>query len=238
MNGIDIRRRLLISKASAPALSPVTDGLTLWIDGRDGIYDSAFQRVTQGAELQALGYYYDRVTQTYLPQYTGSTPYGIASVDSGDGNIMYIPRTSASLVIFTPFSGLTPQTIVVVGTAYVGRTTSSFLSTNDYGNAFMRLTTTGNIRVNNEAIQQYTALSGISSVYAAGGGNLYINGSQSVETGTFSTTPKRAFTVGCLTGQSGNTVLKLGALYFYDRVLTAAEHAQIYAYEKSIGRVL
>ena len=237
MNGIDIRRRLLISKASAPALSPVTDGLTLWIDGRDGIYDSNFQRIAQGIELQALGYYYDRVTQTYLPQYTQST-YGIASIDSGDGNIMYISRTSAAAVIYTPFSGSTPQTIVVVGTAYVRRTTSSFLSTNDYGNAFMRLTTTGNIHVNNEAIQQYTALSGISSVYAAGGGNLYINGSQSVETGTFSRTPKRAFSVGCLEGKSGKTVFKLGALYFYNRVLSASEHAQIYAYEKSIGRVL
>jgi hypothetical protein len=65
MNSVRLRERLLTS-ATTPSPSPVA-GYTLWLDGRDGIFDTSYNRLTDGTAAQTC-YLYDRATNGYFLQ--------------------------------------------------------------------------------------------------------------------------------------------------------------------------
>jgi hypothetical protein len=89
MTGIDLRKRLLINTVSVP--SPVA-GYTLWLDGRDGIFDESYNHLTDGTAAQTC-YLYDRATNGYYLQQLADT--GGLHCSAQNGVFNYVSGTNA-----------------------------------------------------------------------------------------------------------------------------------------------
>ena len=254
MNGIDIRRRLLISKASAPSLSPVTDGLTLWIDGRDGIYDMSFQRVAQGTELNTF-YVYDRTSETYRLYQILS--YGnLYGRYNGSGIIEYVKRNSSTFLGGLEMIGNMPnvRTIEVTialdksvmsaatnrcmllndGTAYKGWAASSNGVFSPSTSIDLGVATTPLV---DTAMHHYLVTIGDDLTrYLYKDGLLVSTGGATVPVFNSTTVISTFATAG--SAPIGSVMARLASIRMYTDVLTTNQIAQNYAFEQSTGRVL
>jgi hypothetical protein len=248
MNGIDIRRRLLISKASAPSLPPVTDGLTLCIDGRDGIYDVTFQRVAKGLESN-LFYVYDRATLSYRL----FTPYGYPDLggrDNGSGVIEFVKGNTDADYGGLQITGNMPNIRSVefalgVDTANINNSPlhNAFLISDSTVYCWIRggdgilFAGDASHTISDTSINHYVVTLGDDLVK-----RLYVNGvlvSMSTTTYNVFTETQTILTIASANATPVGTVIEqLKSLRMYTSCLTADEIAQNYAYEQSTGRVL
>ena len=254
--------RLMIPRSS-PALSPVTDGLTLWIDGRDGIYDTSFQSVAQGLELNTF-YVYDRTSETY--RLYQISPYGyLYGRYNGSGIIEYVKRNNLIQIGGLEMMGNMPnvRTIEVTialdksvmstatnrcmllndGTNYKGWAASSngvfspSTSINGGGGAPPYHHGVATTPLVDTAMHHYLVTIGDDLTRYLYKDGLLVSTSESTVPVFNSTTVISTF----MTARDvpiGSVMARLASIRMYTDVLTADEIAQNYAYEQSTGRVL
>ena len=249
----DLTEQLLLAKSGGI----VTDGLVLWVDGRDGIYNR---------------------DGTKIPAGTTKTPYSddVYVLNRVDGSLIQIEDHKA-VKNAAPVNVVGDDTVIQFSVPYnadvdsgvrfadlqIADTvlTSEMLITNAHGITNLK-PTLGNIETSNmiyvscpsnqnswgeqlfESKDTYyavgTPIHVLGNAYAAGNKKrLYRNGELYIENGN--NLPEPAYFVPQFVINSMSRLwarlIEFGSIRMYNRVLSADEVRQNYNFEKSIGRV-
>jgi hypothetical protein len=243
-------RLLPFFEVAAPSLSPITDNLSLWIDGRDGLYSTTdYSKLALGTEVNTA-YLYDRVTSGYYLQDKTISAFLKCRADS-DGILTYISRynlgggqavTGAISNIRTiEFVGSldTVVTMAISGRNYMLANGSVYLfGRQGFSWRFPEYDVINRLsrEIDSGVIHQIVGVIGDD-----GKARLYIDGLL-IATSTFSGFTAFAATDKLLGFSTNNNVsdqiaARVASLRAYTIALTAEQVAQNYAYEQSTGRL-
>lgn len=227
------QRKLLMQQS----IEPVTDGLVVWIDGRD------FFSYIRGASNNSTGFYNrangGQITANLTYEEIFNTDNGFLSASSrysNYGHLFYTPNYSIQTAEFCG-SFIPPNDPANAGGLYLGLTG---LGASPNG-ALLQITKDG-FSGNGEAAIQTIPVSQnqvVLKTWANAGYSqkTYCNG-EIVYTGRQNA---KAFISKSEINSKVNWVwcgtFYIGSIRMYSKALTAEEAAQNYAYEKSIGRV-
>jgi hypothetical protein len=247
--------RRILELLCKSSLSPVTDGLTFWLDGRDGIYNiSTYERITSADAVASL--VKNRVDNTYYQHYSNITASSaLVCRDNGDGFLTYIQRSTANAAEHR-IAGNAANVRTVEAVFWYS---TNYLTLNDWlyflrsgslqfiGNRWNVLRApypyNGNAAEISYTAYDRTLIQLTATVDASGYTRLYVNGVL-IDTSTetylgdlpFASTATLFRTYS--KAASGSPVAtKLGALRLYNVALTADDIAANYNYERSIGRM-
>jgi hypothetical protein len=249
--------RLLPFFEVAPSVQPVTDNLSLWLDGSDGIFDTSYNRLETNAESNTF-YLYDRASETYrLYQIIATANRYLYGRHKGSGIIEYVKRNSSTSIGGLTMTGNIPNIRTIEVTIALDTSVMSGLTnrcrlltdgTNKSGwaagsggvfapSAFNN-TGVATTPLVDTAMHHYLVTIGDDLTrYLYKDGLLVSTSTEGYRVPVFNTTTVISTFMTTGSAPIGSVMVRLASIRMYTDVLTADEIAQNYSYELSTGRL-